>query len=305
MIKYSDILSAKKKIGSQVKNTNLIQIGNIYLKMENLHKDVNAFKIRGAYNKMLSLNKVKKVVTAAIGSHGFAVGTIGRKLKINTICFMPKSAPQNKKNKMRSLVDMVIIKGDRFNETEELAKKYAQDNNLTFIHPYNDEKVIAGQGTIALELIKQLKKINTIYCPVGGGGLISGISIVIKKINPKTKIIGVQPLKMHSMGKSYYNKKIVSMKEASTIANPLGINLNPKTITFNYILKNVDEFLYVSEEDIKLSIKKIYIETKNIVEGAGAIAYAAALNDSKRKGNSICIVSGGNASKNDLKTIFD
>jgi threonine dehydratase len=153
--------------------------------------------------------------------------------------------------------------------------------------------------------LEQIPKLSAIYVPIGGGGLISGISIAVKSINPKIKIIGVQPENMHAMVSSVRTKRIVIMKPKKSIAEKLAMNLNPKTITFRIISKYVDYFVLVPENEIALAMKRIFLKTGNIVEGAGAIAYAASLRDKKRKGRVACIVSGGNINRDFFRKLIN
>jgi threonine dehydratase len=294
MVDYNSILQARENISDYVKQTPIARIaGGFYLKLENTHDEVNAFKIRGAYNKIKSLY-CSEVVTAAVGSHGFAVGHICKSLGIQSVCFMPETAPEDKKEKMEGLVDKVIYAGQQFSETEKEASEYATCKSLPFIHPYNDELVIAGQGTIGLEIIDQMQSFSNVYVPVGGGGLISGIGIALAHLNPDIRIVGVQPQVMHAMASSITSGEIIKVDSRDSIAEPLCVNLNPNAITFDLVQKYVDEFIFPSEDEVKDAMGCIHKEADYIVEGAGAIALAAALKDRNRTGKSVCIVSGGN-----------
>ena len=301
MISLQDIKNAHQRIKKYVKKTPIIKIRKgIYLKLENKQPTVKGFKIRGAASSM-TLMKKKQVMTSALGTHGFAVGYIGKKLGIKTICMMITNPPKDAEKRMKKLVDEVIYGADEFAKTEQLDLQYAKKNKMNFVHPYNDENVIAGQGTVGLELLEQMPNLEAVYVPIGGGGLISGISIAIKSINPKIKVIGVQPQRMHAMIDSVKKKKVVSVQSNKSVAEKLAVNLNPATITFKIVQKYVDYFMTITEEEIKNSMKDIYVKTGEIVEGAGAIAYAAALKDKYRKKNVVCIVSGGNISKSNFR----
>lgn len=299
MITYQDVLHAQQNISDFVKKTPLVEFGNgIYLKLENTHDKVNAFKIRGAYNKMKTLGAdCGEVITAAVGSYGFAVGVIGKKLGIKTTCFMPETATDEKKQKMASLVDEIKFAGTEFSETEKAALRYAEEKQLPFLHPYNDETVIAGQGTMGLEILEDLPEVKNIYLPMGGGGMLSGVAIGIKHLKPDVRIVGVQPLVMAAMISSVKEGKIIVVERQKSLAEPLTVNLNPKAITFEYVKNNADDFILVTEEEMASAMRKIYEKTGYKVEGAGAIALAAALKDKKREGTSVCIVSGGNISE--------
>jgi len=299
-----DVEEAYVRIKKYVPKTPIKQIKkNVYLKLENKQPIVKGFKTRGAASAMTLLKAGDEVMTSALGTHGFAVGYIGKKLGIKTTCMLIKNPPVDAENKMKKLVDRVVYGAETFVETELMAKDYAEKNHMCFLHPYNDPNVIAGQGTVALELMEQLPKLNTIYVPIGGGGLISGISIVLKALNPKIRIVGVQPQKMHAMVSAVEAKKIISVPNEKSCAEKLAVNLNPQTITFKIIEKGVDDFILVSEEEIRIAIKEIYKKTGEIAEGAGAISYAAYLKDKKKSGVAVCVVSGGNISEEKFKEI--
>jgi len=297
MIGITEVKKAYNNVKEFVKKTPLIKFNDeIYLKMENAHDQINAFKVRGAYNKIKSLGSVKEVITAAVGSHGFAVGVIGKHLGIKTTCYMPENAPVDKKEKMAKLVDKVVVSGDQFSKTELDAKKFAEENNIPFVHPYNDEDIIAGQGSIALEVLEDLSEVKNLYMPVGGGGMLSGNGIVMKDYDIASRVIGCQPQEMHAMAESYKQGKITVVEPKPTFAEPLSVNLNSTAVTFPYVQKYVDEFILVTDKEIGQVVKAIYDLTGEKVEGAGGIALAAALKDKKRKGLSVCVVSGGNIS---------
>ena len=301
MIFLQNVKDAQKRINKYVKKTPVVEIRDgIFLKLENKQPIVKGFKIRGAASSMIFTNK-KKVMTSALGTHGFAVGYIGKKLGIKTICMMITNPPKDAEKKMKILVDEVMYGTEKFSDTEQMALRYAKRNNIHFVHPYNDKDVIAGQGTIGLELLDQIKDLDAVYVPIGGGGLISGIAVAVKSINPKIKVIGVQPQQMHAMIDSVKKKKVVAVSSRKSVAEKLAVNLNPKTITFKIVQKYVDYFIMPTEVEVKKAMKEIYLKTREVVEGAGAIAYAAALKDRRRKKNVGCVVSGGNISKENFR----
>jgi threonine dehydratase len=301
MVTLKDIGDAKKRIEPYIKVTPIVPIiDDVYLKLENHQPVVKGFKIRGAAS---SMTKVKRpsVMTAALGTHGFAVGHIGKQLRINTKCMMIQDPPPDAEIKMKTLVDEVLYGSKDFSSTEQLAIEYAEKHNMHFVHPYNDEDVIAGQGTIGLEILDQMKDIKFIYAPIGGGGLVSGIAIAIKAINPSIQVIGVQPESMHAMTSAIDKGSVTPVPVNPSQAEKLAVNLNPKTITFDIIHKYVDDFIIVSEEKIKEAMKNIYLKTGEIAEGAGAIAFAAAMLDDTKTGKKICIVSGGNITNDNFE----
>lgn len=308
LVSVEDIAKARDRIRPFVQRTPLIELNRsgIHLKLENTHFGVHAFKIRGVWNRLKD-EKANQVVAAAIGSHGFAVGFVCKALGKKSICFMPENAPEEKKEKMRKMVDEVIITGKEFLETEKAAAEYAKVYGVPFIHPYNDEQIIAGQGTIGLE-IADVNYLTEVYVPVGGGGLLAGIASYLKEQVPGVKVFGVQPAVMHAMATSVENGRRTSVEQTCSIAEPLCVNLNPETMTFQYIQKYVDGFVFPTENQIAAAMLGTYKWTGQIVEGAGAIAVAAALIVRSRQripdGRTVCIVSGGNISEEKFERII-
>ncbi len=300
IVEYTDIQQAKKRIEPYINKTAVNEISDgVFLKLENTQPVVKGFKIRGAASAMTAMTD-KVVMTSALGTHGFAVGYIGKQLGIETICMMIKNPPKAGEAKMKELVDTVMHGLDTFAETEQYAQEYAKKEGIHFIHPYNDKQVVAGQGTIGLELLEQLPDIGAVYVPIGGGGLIAGIAIAIKKLKSDIQVIGVQPQAMHAMVSAVEYEKITPVEVRTSQAEKLAVNLNPQTITFDLVKHYVDYYLLLTEEEIKSSMKEIYEKTGEIVEGAGAIAYAAVNKDEKKYNTAVCIVSGGNISKQDF-----
>lgn len=302
----NDIKKAHQTIQPHIKKTPLKHSNffsklckcNIFLKLEN-QQITNSFKIRGALNKMLQLSKKEKdkgVVTASAGNHGQAVGVGAEKLNLLAKIFVPKSTPQKKIEKIRICDAELLICGNSFKETENKAISYAKDNNMTYISPYNDELVIAGQGTLALEILQDLPKADIILVPVGGGGLISGISFAVKSKNSKIKVIGVQSEASPVMYESLKAGKIVEVSIKDSIADGISGGVERGSITFNLAQKYVDRIFLVKEESIKKAIKLLWEKEKEISEGAGAVGLAAILENKKhfKNKNTVVILSGGN-----------
>lgn len=303
MLTLHDIEIARKKIKPYIQETPVVSISNgIFFKLENHQPVVNGFKIRGAANAMVS-SQAKVVMTSALGTHGFAIGYLGKILGIRTICMMIQDPPKDAELKMKQLVDEVLYGTKDFASTEQLAYNYSLEHGIHFIHPYNDPEVIAGQGTIGLELLEQVPDIKTVYVPIGGGGLISGIAIAIKSIAPHIRIVGVQPERMHAMVNAVKQGQIMPVQSGSSQAEKLAVNLNPKTVTFDFVRQYVDYFITPSETEISEAMRDIYLKTKEIAEGSGAIAYAAAITDNERQDPAVCIVSGGNIALDNFKKI--
>ena len=270
---------------------------NIYLKTENL-QITGSFKVRGAYYKMSTLTKEEKergVVACSAGNHAQGVALAAQKSGIKATICLPDGAPISKVEATKSYgADVCLVEGvydDAYNKALEL-----RDNcGYTFIHPFNDDDVIAGQGTIGLEIIDQVKDLDAVFVPIGGGGLISGVAFAIKSLNPNVKVYGVQAAGAPSMKKSIENGKIDELKSVSTIADGIAVK-KPGDITFEMCKKYVDEVVTVTDDEISAAILALMEQHKLVTEGAGATAVAAAMfNKVNIEGkNVVCILSGGN-----------
>ena len=272
---------AKKTPLEKANNLSQILNNSIYLKREDL-QDVFSFKIRGAYNKMRKLDKSQLrygVITSSAGNHAQGVALSALKLNCKATIVMPITTPLVKVNAVKNLKAKVLLFGDNYDESYKEAIRLSKDKNLCFIHPFDDPDVIAGQGTIAIEIEKQLKKPPyAIYVAIGGGGLISGISIYIKKIWPDVKIIGVEPEDADSMSKSLRESKIVELPSVGQFADgvavkKVGIN------TFEIGKKYIDKIITVNTDEICASIKDVFEDTRSILEPAGALSVAGMKKD--------------------------
>jgi len=285
MIKLVDVFKAWNRIREYVRYTPLEYShyysktidGEVYLKLENLQV-TGSFKVRGAFNKVLSLTKEalgEYVVTASAGNHGKALAYVSNLLGIKAIIFVPSNAPRNKIEGIKLWgADVVVCKG-YYEDAEEKAKRYSREKGFTFISPYNDEMIIAGQGTIAIEILSENPDIEYILVPVGGGGLISGIAFTAKSINPEIKVIGVQSEASPVMYESIKRGRIVRVELKPSIAEGLHGQIEESSITFDYISRYVDDILLVNEDDIKNSIYEAFKYHRLVVEGAGAVGLSA------------------------------
>ena len=290
--------------------TNLSDKCNVYVKPENLQL-TNSFKIRGAYLKINSLSEEEKrkgVITCSAGNHAQGVAFACKELGIESHICMPKATPKIKIDATKKYgAEVILIDGvydDAYTKAIELQQKYG----YTFVHPFNDEKVIIGQGTISLEILSELKNTDIILCSVGGGGLISGVARCAKLINPKIKVYGIEPTGALSMYTSLANGYRTRLEKVSTIAEGAAVK-EVGNITFEMNKKYVDDILYVHELDIINAIKYYYHELGLITEGAGALPIAAIIADVvpnlNKNTNVVCVVSGGNIDptffKNNIK----
>ncbi len=317
MINLEDVKKAAKRVSIVAHKTPLAYAPilskkynqKIYLKKDNLQV-TGSFKLRGAFNKIATLMEqggTKGVVAASAGNHAQGVAMSAAHFKIDATIFMPESTPLNKVQGVESFGARVVLKGSNYDEAYEHSIKYAKENNLDFVHPFADDSVIAGQGTIYLEIFKEVDDLDAIVVPIGGGGLISGIATVAKVLNPNIKIIGVSAEGAPAMAKSYKAKKALSTKSVRTIADGIAVK-NASPMTLEYILKYVDDVITVCDDEIASAILFLLERQKLLVEGAGAVGVAALMHNKLNiKPNSkVCILlSGGNIDVTMLNLIIE
>lgn len=269
----------------------------LYLKTENL-QITGSFKVRGAYYKMSQLSneeKAKGVIACSAGNHAQGVALAAQKNGIKSVICLPDSAPISKVEATRSYGAEICLVDGVYDDAYAKALQLRDEKGYTFIHPFNDPDVIAGQGTIALELIEQLPDMDAVIVPIGGGGLISGIAYTIKKINPNVKVYGVQAAGAPSMLKSINDEHIEKLDSVFTIADGIAVK-EPGSLTYEICSKYVDEIVTVTDDEISAAILAIMEQHKLVTEGAGAVAVAAAMfNKIDIKGKkTVCLLSGGN-----------
>ena len=317
MLTLDKIYKAKERISDVAVNTPLayapylseISSCEVYLKKENL-QITGAFKIRGAYNKIASLSDEQKangVIAASAGNHAQGVALSASKFNIKAIIVMPESTPLTKVNGVKHFGAEVILAGSNYDEAYAYAKEYAKKHSLTFVHPFEDEEVIAGQGSVALEILEQCNDLDAVIVPIGGGGLIAGISYAIKNIDPNIEVIGVSALGASAFRNSYELKKPIDSTNVRTIADGIAVR-DTSEITLNYALKYVDSIIGVDDEEIASAILFLLEKQKLVVEGAGAVGVAALLHNKLEhlKGKKIAIVlSGGNVDVTLLSVIIE
>ncbi len=282
---------------------------SVYLKKENLQV-TGAFKLRGAFNRIASLvesGSKDGVVAASAGNHAQGVAYSAKHFGIDATIVMPESTPLTKVQGVKALGASVILHGSNYDEAYAFAIDYAKEQNKDFVHPFTDDEVIAGQGTISLEMLDEVTNLDAVVVPVGGGGLISGISTAIKAINPSIKVIGVSSLGAPAMKNSYEAKKPLDTLSVRTIADGIAVR-DTSPVTLEYILANVDEFIGVCEDEIASAILFLLERQKLLVEGAGAVGVAALMHGKidMPKGSKIGIVlSGGNIDVTMLSLIIE
>ena len=281
---------------------------DIFFKLEN-NQRTGSFKIRGASNKIASLSEAERargVIACSAGNHAQGVALSASLNDTKSIIVMPETAPLSKIQATKGYGAEVILKGQMFDEARDHAVELAKEKGYVFVHPYEDEKVIAGQGTIGLEIYQQIKDLDVVIVPVGGGGLISGVATAIKTLNPKVRIIGVQANVSDSMFQFYKNKAVPQPKAYSaTIADGIAIKVPSDKIYENFISKYVDDFVTVSEGEIAEAIVYLLERVKTVAEGSGAAGLAAVLSGKLKLGKRNCIlVSGGNIDLNIVSQVI-
>ena len=281
----------------------------VYLKKENLQR-TGAFKLRGAFNKIASLIEAGEkggVVASSAGNHAQGVAFSAKHFGIEATIVMPESTPLTKVMGVKEFGANVILHGSNYDEAYAYAVKFGEENNYTFVHPFEDEEVMSGQGTVALEIIEDIKDLDAMVICVGGGGLISGMSVASKALNPKCKIIGISAAGAPAMKQSYDAKTPIDTTSVRTIADGIAVR-DTSPITLEYILKNVDVFETVGEDEIAAAILFLLEKQKVLVEGAGAVGVAALLHGKidLPKGSKVAIVlSGGNIDVTMLSLIIE
>lgn len=317
MVDLNEIYKAKDKIKDIVLDTpfsyapQMSQVSGIdvYLKKENL-QITGAFKIRGAYNKIASLDKEQLesgVIAASAGNHAQGVALSASKFGVRAVIVMPDSTPLTKVNGVKELGGEVILHGTNYDEAYAYAMEFAKKNSLTFIHPFEDEKVIAGQGTVALEILEKCEEIDAIVVPVGGGGLISGIASAVKQINKNIKVIGVGASGAPALKNSFETGIAQDSLSVRTIADGIAVRDTSK-VTLSHMLECVDEFISVDDEEIASAILFLLEKQKLVVEGAGSVGVAAVIHNklTHLKGKKVAVVlSGGNLDVTLLSVIIE
>lgn len=303
MHKLYDFMEARERLNTVITKTKLIysnifsnETGNdVYIKPENLQR-TGAFKIRGAYNKIAKLTEEEKkrgVIAASAGNHAQGVALAAQKLGIKAVIVMPKHTPLIKVEATKRYGADVILTGEVYDEAYEYAKKLQEKEGYTFVHPFDDEDVIEGQGTIALEVLDELPDADIILVPIGGGGLISGIASAAKLKNPLIKIIGVEPEGAASALEARKNKHVVELAEANTIADGTAVKKIGE-ITFDYIEKYVDDIVTVSDYELMAAFLILVEKHKIVAENSGILSVAGLKKLNVKGKKIISIISGGN-----------
>lgn len=312
MLTLDKIYHAKFVLKQVARKTDLIAATrlcpgtDLYLKTENLQV-TGSFKVRGAYYKISQLSaeeRAKGVIACSAGNHAQGVALAATRMGIKSVVCMPDGAPIMKVESTKRLgAEVELVKGT-YDDAHDRAVELQEQTGMTFIHPYDDELVIAGQGTIGLEILDQLPDVDAVIVPIGGGGLISGVAFAIKQLKPSCKVIGVQAGVVASMYASRQAGKVTTVPDAATLADGIHV-LTPGSLTFEMCQKYVDEIVTVSEDEIAAAILALLEVQKTVAEGAGATPVAACMSgkvDTTKK--TVCVVSGGNVDVTTLSRVI-
>ena len=303
MAKLEDFIKAKEKLSKVLLETHLIyspifskESGNkVFIKPENLQK-TGSFKIRGAYNKISNLTDAEKkrgVIASSAGNHAQGVAYGAKESGIKAVIVMPKSTPLIKVESTKQYGAEVILHGDVYDDAYKKAKELEEKDGYVFVHPFNDEDVLDGQGTIALEILEELPETDIILVPIGGGGLISGIACAAKILKPEIKIIGVEPEGAASAYEAIKENKVVELKEANTIADGTAVK-KIGDLNFEYIKKYVDEIITVSDYELMEAFLLLVEKHKIIAENSGILSVAATKKLKEKNKKVVSVISGGN-----------
>ncbi len=288
--------------------TNLSDDCDLFLKTENLQV-TGAFKARGAYYKISQLSdeeRAKGVIACSAGNHAQGVARAAQRYGIKSIICMPNGAPISKVEATKSYGAEVCLVEGTYDDAHDKAVELQKETGATFVHPFDDEMVIAGQGTIGLEILNQLTDVDAVIVPIGGGGLISGVAFAIKSLNPKVKVYGVQSAGAPSMYLSIAQKSIQTLPSVNTFADGIAVK-TPGELTFELCSQYVDEITTVTDDEVATAILSLIEKQKLISEGAGAVSVAAALfGKFPIKGKKVCcLVSGGNIDVTILSRVIE
>ncbi len=303
MLTIDSVYKAQRALKGVIRKTDVIYAPKLsagtqlYLKTENLQV-TGSFKVRGAYYKMTCLTdeeKARGVIACSAGNHAQGVALAAQKNGIKAVICLPDGAPISKVEATKSYGAEVCLVEGVYDDAYERALQLRDEKGYTFVHPFNDEQVIAGQGTIGLELMEQLPDLDAVLVPIGGGGLISGIAYTIKTLNPNVKVYGVQAKGAPSMKNAVEHGAMEALSSVSTIADGIAVK-QPGDITYDLCKKYVDEIVTVSDDEISAAILALMEQHKLVTEGAGAVAVAAVMfgkvNLQGKK--AVCVLSGGN-----------
>jgi len=302
-VALADVKAARERIAKEIIRTPLVfseaanrrASGHVYLKLENLQR-TGTFKVRGALSKVTSLTPEERqrgMVCASSGNHGLGVAYASSRLGVRCVVVLPQNANPHKMSLLKELGAEVICYGETSDVCQRKADEISQEKGYTLLHPFADPALIAGQGTVGLEVLDDLPEVEEVYVPIGGGGLISGIAVAIKEQRPKTRIWGVQPQHANSMWAALRQGRVVSLDEVRTVADGLAASVTWE-INFAHVQRYVEDVILVSDQAILDSMLFLLEHAKVLVEPSGAASFAGLLANSQRRGLAVAVMSGGN-----------
>ena len=316
-ISLNDVLEAQKALAHFARVTDLVPLnlpgqglpgGRLLLKAESLQQ-TGSFKVRGAYNRMRLMTQEERargVIAASAGNHAQGVALAARELGIHATIVMPATAPLQKVENTRKLGAEVVLCGAFYDDANARALELQGESGAVFVHAFDDRAVVAGQGTIALEILAQMPDVQTILVPIGGGGMAAGIALAAKSLRPDIEVLGVEPEGAASMKQSFLRGEVTTFANCSTIADGVAVK-TPGVLPFALCQKYLDDILTVDEDEIASAILYMMEQAKMVVEGAGAVAVAGAMHAGGRLNGHrrVAVVSGGNIDVSMVSRIID
>jgi threonine dehydratase len=317
VVSLEDVLAARERVRAAIylspcaRTETLSRVSGTqaFLKLDNLQM-TGAYKERGALNKLLTLSQADRargLIAASAGNHAQAVAYHAGRLGVSATIVMPETTPIMKVANTRGHGARVVLAGTSYDEAYLEARRMEREEGLTFVHPFDDEVVIAGQGTLGLEVVEQVPGLDAVLVPVGGGGLVSGVAVAVKALAPRVKIIGVEAEVLACMQAAVEAGELVTLEAASTIADGIAVK-RAGEITFEHVQSLVDEIVTVTEEEIASAILYLLEKEKTVAEGAGAVAVAALMHHKlpKLAGKRVCsVISGGNIDVNVVARVIE
>lgn len=303
MLTLEKFKQARELLSGVIRQTNLVyssyfsrMTGNhVYLKPENMQV-TGAYKVRGAYYKISTLTPEERergIITASAGNHAQGVAFAARAAGLQATIVMPTTTPLVKVNNTKDYGATVVLEGNTYDDCQEIAFKLMEERGYTFVHPFNDLDVAAGQGTVAYEILQDLPDTDVILVPIGGGGLAAGISTLVKLVNPNVKVIGVEPKGADGMNKSLQAGHVVTLPAVDTIADGVAVR-TPGDIVFPYIQNNLDEIILIDDLELVEAFLDMMEKHKMIVENSGLLTIAALNHLNMKDKNVVSVLSGGN-----------
>lgn len=317
MVTLKEVLAARERVRdalylspcARTETLSRVSRTQAFLKLDNLQM-TGAYKERGALNKILTLGEVERargLIAASAGNHAQAVAYHAGRLGIAATIVMPETTPIMKVANTRGHGARVVLSGTNYDEAYAEARRMEREEGLTFVHPFDDEAIIAGQGTLGLEVVEQVPGLDAVLVPVGGGGLVSGVAVAVKALAPQVKVIGVEAEVLPCMQAAVEAGELVTLDAASTLADGIAVK-RAGEITFEHVQSLVDEMVTVTEEEIASAILYLLEKEKTVAEGAGAVAVAAVMHHKlpRLEGKRVCsVISGGNIDVNVVARVIE